>query len=184
MESVESIESSKACRLRWIRAIWRRFDLGLKVIAVVLMLVAGLHRLGTQSARLLWHTSKDAAIDLQYRFVEMQSWFSGQTVYHEIDTAVYPPASYLMLWPIFGWSTLVAAKWMFAFSCFASLAGLVWLFSMEGGAKSRLEYALLMLIPVTTYATGITIGNGQLDIYVIFGLVAAFTLLSRRTCPW
>lgn len=58
---------------------------------------------------LIWQSGEMGAIDLRQHHHEMQAWFAGKPVYGEFITAVYPPASYVILWPLMGWFTVTAA---------------------------------------------------------------------------
>ena len=73
--------------------------------AVWLMAVAAAVWLGYEFWRLIWQSGEMGAIDLRQRHNEVQAWFAGRPVYGEIVTAVYPPASYAILWPLMGWLT-------------------------------------------------------------------------------
>jgi len=171
------MESSKAGYLSRLQVVWVRYGCVGQWLAVVLMTGAGMHRLVTQTARLLSNTHSAAAVDLVIRYRELALWFSGKPLYDQLNSAVYPPASYLMLWMLIGWAPIGFAKWVWAVTCFAALAAAAWLFVVSGKARTPLQRAILMLIPLSTYASAITIGNGQLDIYVLFGLVGAFVIL-------
>jgi hypothetical protein len=50
-----------------------------------------------------WRTTPTGAIDLKILHRLVQLWFVGQPVYPELPGALYPPASYAMLWPFLGW---------------------------------------------------------------------------------
>ncbi len=78
-------------------------------LAVLLMAVVAAVWLSYQFWRLLWQTAPSwrttptGAIDLKILHRLVQLWFVGQPVYPELPGALYPPASYAMLWPFLGW---------------------------------------------------------------------------------
>ena len=65
--------------------------------AVALMSIFALKKLGEEFWRLTLDSSSIGAIDLKFRYIEVHRWFDGKPVYSELDKAVYPPASYVIL---------------------------------------------------------------------------------------
>jgi hypothetical protein len=137
--------------------------------------------------KLLWEQGPWGAVDLKLRYNEVQLWFAGRPVYRdqlEAMHAVYPPASYIMLWPLLGWLTFPPARVVWAAMMGAALGGLGWLFVKESRAQTRLERIFVVLILLSMYATGFSIGHGQLTIFVLWGLVTGLTLMSRDQQAW
>ena len=97
---------------------------------------------------------------------------------------VYPPASYAILWPLLGWLDFQTARWFWAATTVASLWWLICLVIRESGAKTALECAFVALLPLSMYATGATIGNGQVVVHLLPALVAAVLLLDRARAGW
>lgn len=159
---------------------WRRHGDGILRAAIVLMVIAAIVWLGYEFGRLLFDLGPNGAVDLNMRLEEVQAWFRGDPVYGEVRTAVYPPASYAILWPLTGWLGITQARWLYAFTAAAALAALVSLVVRASGARSRTERIFVGLIPLCIYATGATIGNGQIIVYVIPFLVAALMFLFRH----
>src|SRR5438477_3855087 len=99
--------------------------------AIVAMSIAAAIWLPYQFWRLLlsthpvWSTSPAGAVDLRFRVDEVTRWFSGQPLYGEIASAVYPPASLLVLWPIVGWLPFAIVRWVWGAILCGSLAWLV-----------------------------------------------------------
>jgi len=86
-----------------LEAFWRRRGpLALNIASVVLAIAAGVW-LSYEFWRLLFQRGEWGAIDLAARYREVQGWFAGIGVYWEYSSAVYPPATYAMLWPLLGW---------------------------------------------------------------------------------
>jgi hypothetical protein len=84
---------------RWWRVAGQHYTTIL-LVAVILMALVALPWLTLNVAKLLWEERPWGAMDLKYRYHEVQRWFAGQPVYHEYPQAmhaVYPPASYTML---------------------------------------------------------------------------------------
>jgi hypothetical protein len=127
------------------------------------------------------------AVDLNFRYKEVQLWFSGNPVYaeqaHAIH-AVYPPASYTMLWPLMGWLDFPQARIVAAVTMAAALGWLTILMIRESGAETRPERTFIALLLLSMYATGFSIGHGQLTIYTILGLVTGLTMLSSGSRSW
>ncbi|HEX5758780.1 MAG TPA: hypothetical protein VF121_06260 [Thermoanaerobaculia bacterium] len=74
-----------------------------RAAAVAVLALAAL-RLAVQVPRLV--TGGPAvfgAVDLGFRHAEVARWLAGERVYGALDTAVYPPATYALLWPFLGW---------------------------------------------------------------------------------
>ena len=70
--------------------------------------------------------------------------------------------------------------------CFeaAALSWLVYLIVRESKAITLLERAFVALIPLSMYATGATIGNGQLIIHLLPALLFGLLLLYSRPSGW
>jgi hypothetical protein len=156
----------------------------LMAIAAAVWLSYELYRLVWQPEKIGFYTVHPGAIDLELRFHEVRGWFAGQAVYQEMKGALYPPASYAMLWPLLGWigHEHVAASW--AFTSVLALAWLVWLVVRESGAETRLERVFVALMPLSAYATGATIGNGQLVVHLLPAMLASLLMLRSDGLSW
>lgn len=113
------------------------------------------------------------------RYDEVHGWFSGRPIYGG-PNAGYPPASFVLLWPLLGWLELSPARWLWAVASVAALGWLIYLLIQESGADTPLERAFVALIPLAIYPTGATIGNGQLAVLLIPALVGGLTRLQRQ----
>ena len=76
--------------------------------------------LGKQFWRLLWDTVGFGAIDLMYRYHEVQNFFAGEKVY-----SPYPTASYAILWPMLGWLAFDQVLWLYAVTSVMALGFLI-----------------------------------------------------------
>jgi len=173
-----------------MRTWWRTRSEPILRFAVVTMAVAAVVWLSYQFWRLLWQetpiwpTSPTGAVDLKQRYEEVHRWFAGTPVYGELWSATYPPASYLILWPLLGWLSLSSARLLWAATTVAALLWTIYLIRRESGADQPLERILVALMPLSIYATGATIGNGQLMVHALPILVAALLQLHRAQGGW
>jgi hypothetical protein len=168
----------------------RRISLLLRV-AVFLMALAATVWLAYEFYRLLWQPTQigsysvhPGAIDLKQRCREVHLWFAGMPVYDTIPTALYPPASYLILWPLLGWLSITSAVYLWTLTTVAALVWLIYLIIQQSTANTRLECIFVGLIPLSMYATGAVIGNGQLLIHIIAILVALGLLVRQKQSGW
>jgi len=153
-------------------------------VAVVLMSLSAVIWLSYEFWRLLLQPNPPGALDLMLRFTETRLWFAGQPVYEIEKTGVYPPASYLLLWPFVGWLNSTHARWLWALTSVLALAWLIDLFLRESHAQTRLEKAFIILIPLATYGAGACIGNGQLILHVLPCLGASLLFLAKAQGRW
>ena len=153
----------------------------LGAIAAMILFV---DRLAYDLDRLLLRSDQLGAIDLKQRYREVTAWFSGETVYDKINTAVYPPASYGMLRPLLDYSSFTFVRWVWAFSTLAALAVLIYWLIHESKAQGWLERAFIVIMPLSIYATSETIGNGQLSIHILAATVVGLTFLYERQWGW
>ena len=129
----------RVAKLRGInlhRSLWADYGTMVLKSAVLLMAIAAVIWLGYEFWRLIWQSGEMGAIDLRQRHDEIQAWFAGKPVYGDIVTAVYPPASYAILWPLIGWLTVTAARWFWAVTTAIALMWTVFLCVRESGAHT------------------------------------------------
>ncbi|HKI55325.1 MAG TPA: glycosyltransferase family 87 protein [Anaerolineales bacterium] len=175
-----------ADRFDLLRTWWADYGTTLIRYTVSLMTVVALVWLGYQFWRLLspsppiWSSSPVGAVDMMLRHDEVHRWFSERPVYSELNTAVYPPASFVLLWPLLGWLSVSPARWLWAITTVISLGWLIYLVVQESGAETPLERVFVALIPLAIYPTGAAIGNGQLIVLILPALVAGLVLIKRK----
>jgi hypothetical protein len=167
-----------------LRNWWGERRILLMRVAVVLLVVCAAVKLGMDVPRLLWAPPRPNAVDLALRHREVHAWFAGQPVYRELKRAIYPPATYVMLWPFVGWLDLAPARWLWAATALSLLAGLAFFAIRGSGATTPLERALAALLAIGMNATGMAVGNGQLTLHVLVPLIAAAFLLRRGPDRW
>jgi hypothetical protein len=134
--------------------------------------------------RLVWRSGGSAAIDLRLRYAEVHGWFAGVPVYRSMPVPTYPPAAYATLWPLLGWMPLEAARWLWAATSVAALAGMAWLVVRESGATGGWNRAAVALLLLAMNETGVAIGNGQLILHVLTPLVVGVLLIHRGRGSW
>lgn len=159
-----------------LRNYWVRHQRTLLLFAIGLMAVLALLKLGTEFWRLLFDMGPNGAKDLRLRHEEVSRWFTGRPVYGDLPAAVYPPASYVMLWPLLGWLGFAPARWLWAVTSAGALGALSYFVARESGAETRLERVLVVLLVLSMNAMGVTIGNGQLILHLLPLLMAGLFL--------
>lgn len=166
-----------------LQTVWSRHRIILLQIAIALMTLLAVLKLGDEFRRLLWESGETGAIDLKLRYTEVHAWFAGEPVYRVILSAVYPPQSYTVLWFLLGWLPLSGARWLWAMT---SLVMLVWLSRLTvqtSTPTNALESTFVALLPLSMIATGVTIGNGQLILHVLPCLLTSIALF-RQNDRW
>jgi hypothetical protein len=111
-------------------------------------------------------------------------WFAGLPVYSYSDHAVHLPATYALLWPIFGVLHAGAARWVWIALLFAALACLIYLTLRASGASSAAERIFVVLQPLSMYGVLFTIRTGQFGVFVLVLLIAGLSLLAAQPPSW
>jgi hypothetical protein len=167
-----------------VRIWWHEFRDWILRVAVGFLALYACLKLGDEFRRLLWETGKSGAVDLKLFLTEVQTWFAGAPVYGAVKSAVYPPASYVMMWPLLGWLSETPARWLWAVTTVLVLIWAVRLLVRESGADTPVERALVALLLLSMNATGVAVGNGQLILHLLPMLVAAALLFRRGPVSW
>ena len=180
------VNGGKLLEFRGFREWWAGYRVMLLRAAIVIMAIASLVWLSYQFWRLLWgsapiwHTSPTGAVDLKILHRLVHEWFAGRPVYRELPTAVHPPATYVLLWPMLGWLDVGPARWLWGVTTVVALTALVYIVVRESRADSSLERAFVALITCSIYATGAAIGNGQLIVHLLPMMLVGILMLHRR----
>ncbi len=171
-------------KLASVNNFWKLNSRKIICFAIILMVVITVIWLGYQFWQLLFQPYPEGAIDLTQRHRNVKWWFAGVPIYEKTGSAVYPPASFIMLWPFVGWLGEIPTRYFFAATIIIWLVWLIKLSIRESGASNSLEKYFILLIPLSTYATGATIGNGQLIIHVLPCLIVGILLLAEKRLQW
>jgi hypothetical protein len=158
-------------------AWWTRHRFWVLPTGTAVMALLALGFLAYQTWRLLWQPPPMGAVDLIARSMETRAFFAGQAIYRLIPSAVYPPASMVMMWPILGWPSLEMVRWLWALLSAITLAWMTRPVSKGCGAVTGAERRLAMILPFAMYATGASVGNGQFSLLVVACLVASLPIL-------
>jgi len=167
--------------LNWLEAQWSVHRKWILALLFVVLVVAAGQRLINGFQELIG--KPNGAIDLGLRYGEVHLWFAGESL-AGIPSAIYPPASYPILWPFLGWLSFPQARWLWAMTTIAALAWLAYIAAREGGAKSSLERMILMLLPLAAYPARAVIVNGQLTLHLLPPILGGVMLLGRQPSSW
>ena len=140
---------------RWasrLRSWWGRHGDKVLCLAIVLMVILAVEMMVGEFVRLLLVPYPSGAIDTGLIHEVVHGWFAGQPIYDTTIHSNYPPASYVLLWPFYGWLGLEPARWLWAAVTLASLVWLVVLVIREGGADTALERVFVALLPLSLNA--------------------------------
>lgn len=160
-----------------IRALWVRHAARLMGIAIVLLTILAVLKLGDELRRMFWDFETGSSYDLKGFYQQVRVWFSGRSIYAEFIMTVYPPASLVMWYPFLGWLPLDQVRWLWTAAIAAALAWSVYLVIKYSGAETRAERILVALLLLAMNATGVVYGTGQWILYMIpFLLIGLFSL--------
>jgi hypothetical protein len=186
--TIEHAPAQASARAAAMEAIWRRRGPAVLKTAAILLAVASAVWLSYQFWRLLFQGGRLGALDLGLRYIEVKDWFAGCLIYWTHLSAVYPPATQLILWPLLGWIPgFTMARWLWGAIAVAAAARLSTLAMRESGATTPAERRVAALIPLGTYALGAGIGNGQIIvplIVIVLMQLPAMLERARREPTW
>lgn len=168
-----------------VRFWWSRYHRAILWSAILFVTLLGGIRFFNEWRRLLFNPDRVGAIDLLLRHGEIQRWFAGLPVYTGPAHAGYPPASYVLLFPFFGWLGAWETRWFWGIVTLIELAILIFLCLRYSGAQTRLERILITVTILATYPIPITIGNGQLGVHVLLAFLGGLFWITReRPVNW
>jgi hypothetical protein len=167
-----------------LRDGWGKHGAAVLLAAVAFMVLAAAWRLFHAVPFLLWTGETPHPTDLHARHGEVARWFQGIFVDPRAGKPDYPPASYVMLWPLLGWLDLGRARWLWGLTGLAALAWFGWMAARESGARTRTAALMFLVLPFSGYATSATFTVGQLGGHVVPLLVGGLLLLRRRSATW
>ena len=168
---------------------WARRGQEVLLVSVILMAIAASIWLGYEFYRLFWQPDRigsrsihPGAIDLRSLHSLVTRWFQGIPIYTGVKggIAVHPPATYAILWPVYGWTGEKTTMFVWTISAIAAMGWLIYLVVSESGATSPIERTFMALMPLAIYPTGAIVGNGQLVIHIMPMMIAGILLVRSR----
>ncbi|CAN5837419.1 hypothetical protein BH20GEM1_BH20GEM1_17880 [soil metagenome] len=111
----------------------------------------------------------------------IHEWFQGVEIYGTPE-AVHPPALFLLLWPVYGWLSPEGTRWLYLLTILPVTAVFAAILLREACPMRPADRALLAILIVACYPTAITIGIGQITLYVMLATLAGM-LLALRSPP-
>lgn len=172
------------------RQLWAWVRIVLLGGTAAFLMVVGAFTLKVKLWRLVGDPGPLGAIDIKILYNFTTSWFQGVPIYETEPTeqgaltagVTYPPASFAILWPAYGWLTLDGARLLWAFVDLAALAALSAMFWRALQSGGRLAQLCAALAPLSMPALADALGIGQLTI-VVLPLAAGAVLLAARKQP-
>lgn len=165
-----------------IRRFWLRHRAKALWLAIVVMGAMGAQRLAGGFATLARAGFYGDVPNIFHDLVPR--WFAGLPVYAYSYLAVHPPATYALLWPVFGPLDVDAARAVWIALLIAALGALVFIAVRASLADSATERMVAALMPVSMYATLFTVRSGQFGLFLIALLIAGLTILKRSPPSW
>lgn len=165
-----------------VRSFWSHRGLSIIRFAAAIICFGAVLRLYKGVLGLLAGVSEG---NVPYVFTELiPRWFAGLPVYSYSPLAVHPPATYVMLWPFFGWLEATPARWLWTALALAALGWLVLITVREGGGEERWQRIFLACLPLGMYATEIALSKGQFAVFLLPMLITGILLVERRAPGW
>lgn len=150
-------------------------------LAVAYTVVAAAGRWIYAIPRLVTDAAPWSALDLGYRYEEVQRWFGGLDVYHTLERLLYPPASYVVLWPFLGWLPFSSARWLWSATTLLACGLLALIAYRVGDPLPRRERLAVALLAFAAFPIQISLFVGQLPVHAIaFAAGAAWLLCAPR----
>lgn len=149
--------------------------------AIWFLVLLGAPRLSYQLWRLLFKDGGNGANDLRLLYRWVARWFEGDSFYGYIIL----PATFPTLWPITGWLSLQATRWLWLALYVIAFWAFVRILKSGACIRSGKETVLLALFVLTIYPTGVTIGNGQMTLLLLPAIVGALMISGEGgPSPW
>ena len=122
------------------------------------------------------HLINGLALDLSSRHKSVSLWFGGAGLY-ERSSSTYPPASYLVLWPLLGWLPFEIASRLWALICVLSLGWMAVLCARREEISSHSARWLAAMTMLALTATSSVVWLGQLVSLLMAAILGALFLL-------
>ena len=104
---------------------------------------------------------------------------AGERVYGVIGTAMYPPATYAMLWPFVGYPSFPLVRIIWAATGLISLLLLLWIGVSEGGRWPWQIRLLVGAAVLSNYAISVAVATGQMSLQVLPPVILSILIVTR-----
>lgn len=159
---------------------WSRPGAGWLLLAGITALA--LHRLAFAFPHAVLDLAPWSAVNVAYRYDELTRWFAGDPIYRaDFGRLTYPPATYVLLWPILGWLPLASARVLYvAVTIGAAAAATLLIYRAAAGQPAR-HRLLLVAVVAASYPLQASVFLGHVMPFLVVALCAlAAVLLQRR----
>lgn len=163
-------------RLIRIQSLYRARRESLLKIVIWFMSFLAVPRIAYQLWRLLLDHDRNGAIDLRIMYESVNPWFKGEAL-REI---IHFPATYAIIWPLTGWLPFESARWLWVILYAGSLVWLYQIVAAETVIRKKEEILFVALFILAIYPTGITIGNGQVILFLLPCILTAVLMRSEK----
>ena len=141
--------------------------------------------MGTSIPQALWGTGVLDGIDAATLHRLTHAWFAGEPLYSTYHRgANNPPATWIMLWPVFGWSDLATARQIWALLNLAALVTLAVLCARRLDSDNPWARACLFLAPFSMPALALALQVGQTTIVALSFALGAVLLARGPDVSW
>lgn len=122
-------------------------------------------------------TGANGALDLRMLNRWTALWFGNEplVVYNLL------PATYPLLWPLTGWLSFTASRWLWLLFYIISFFWLLDIIKSGAGLRETKETVFAGLFLIAIYPTSIIVGNGQLALFILPAVLSA--ILPGRERP-
>lgn len=179
-----AVSASPASWADRLHAAWARWGRGVIYAGLACIAAATVVRLRFALPHALRDERAWSAVNLRFRMDEMARFFDGAQVYGYFHHLNYPPATYLMLWPIAGWLPRSGARVLWLASTVVAsltLAAIAYRLTPESPRRERILVATLLF---ASYPFQISIFLTQFPIQSIALAAAGAFVLARGRPGW
>jgi hypothetical protein len=150
-------------------------------LAAAALAVVAVHRIGFAMTHAVSDVTHWSAVNAAFRHDEVVRWFSGRSIFHEgFGRQAYPPATYVLLWPILGWLPYATGRLLYAGATLSAAAVLGLIAYKAAPAHPVRNRLLLVLVLFASYPLQAAVFLGHLlPIQGVALVAAAATLLAR-----
>ncbi|HEY1371964.1 MAG TPA: hypothetical protein VGH50_05805 [Candidatus Binatia bacterium] len=165
-----------------IRSFWSRRRGKILALAIAVMGIVAAQRLASAFG-VLARAGFQGDVPIIFNDL-VPRWFAGLPVYAYSYLAVHPPATYVLLWPVFGPLDVDTARAVWIALSIGSIGAMAFLSMRESLAESADERLFAALMPMCMYATFFIARTGQFGLLVLTPLVGALTILNSCAPSW